>query len=66
MDLIGKIYKGGVIAPGINISLNTLINKEVLGRAAEPWEIANIILFLSSEQSSFMTGEVLSASSQRA
>ena len=46
--------------------INTLINKEVLGRAAEPWEIANIILFLSSEQSSFMTGEVLSASSQRA
>ena len=31
--------------------INTLINKEVLGRAAEPWEIANIILFLSSEQS---------------
>ena len=46
--------------------INTLINKEVLGRAAEPWEIASIILFLSSEQSSFMTGEVLSASSQRA
>ena len=28
--VIGKIYKGGVIAPGINISLNTLINKASL------------------------------------
>ncbi len=28
--VIGNVYKGGVIAPGISISLNTLINKATL------------------------------------
>ena len=42
-----------------------LESKEVFGRGAEPWEIANIILFLASDLSSYMTGEVISASSQR-
>ena len=28
--VIGNIYRGGVIAPGVNISLNTLINKATL------------------------------------
>jgi 3-oxoacyl-[acyl-carrier protein] reductase len=43
-----------------------LESKEAFGRGAEPWEIANIILFLASDLSSYMTGEVISASSQRA
>jgi 3-oxoacyl-[acyl-carrier protein] reductase len=43
-----------------------LESKEAFGRGAEPWEIANIILFLASDLSSYMTGEVVSASSQRA
>ena len=42
-----------------------LESKEAFGRGAEPWEIANIILFLASDLSSYMTGEVVSASSQR-
>ncbi|MDC0443325.1 SDR family oxidoreductase [Gammaproteobacteria bacterium] len=42
-----------------------LESKEAFGRGAEPWEIANIILFLASDLSSYMTGEVISASSQR-
>ena len=43
-----------------------LESKEGFGRGAEPWGIANIILFLASDLSSYMTGEVISASSQRA
>ena len=35
-----------------------------MGRAAEPWEVANVIVFLASDLSSYLTGEVLSVSSQ--
>lgn len=44
--------------------LEELTKREAFGRAAEPWEIANVIIFLASDYASYMTGEVLSVSSQ--
>lgn len=46
--------------------LAELTQREVFGRAAEPWEVANVIVFLASPYSSYMTGEVVAVSSQRA
>jgi 3-oxoacyl-[acyl-carrier protein] reductase len=44
--------------------LAELTAREAFGRAAEPWEVANVIVFLASDYSSYMTGEVVSVSSQ--
>jgi 3-oxoacyl-[acyl-carrier protein] reductase len=46
--------------------LDELTSREAFGRAAEPWEVANVIVFLASDYSTYMTGEVVSVSSQRA
>ncbi|MBU6217020.1 MAG: SDR family oxidoreductase [Acidobacteria bacterium] len=47
-------------------TLAELTQREAFGRAAEPWEVANVMVFLASDYSSYMTGEVVSVSSQRA
>ena len=44
--------------------LDELTAREAFGRAAEPWEVANVIVFLASDYSSYMTGEIVSVSSQ--
>jgi 3-oxoacyl-[acyl-carrier protein] reductase len=44
--------------------LDKLSEKEAFGRAAEVWEMANIMVFLASDYASYMVGEVMSASSQ--
>ncbi|MFJ9816307.1 SDR family oxidoreductase [Streptomyces sp. NPDC101151] len=44
--------------------LEELTEREAFGRYAEPWEVANVIVFLASGYSSYLTGEVVAVSSQ--
>jgi 3-oxoacyl-[acyl-carrier protein] reductase len=44
--------------------LADLAAREAFGRAAEPWQVADVIVFLASDYSSYMTGEVVSVSGQ--
>ncbi len=46
--------------------LESLASREAFGRAAEVWEVANVMIFLASDYASYMAGEVVSVSSQRA
>ena len=46
--------------------LAELKQREAFGRAAEPWEVADVMVFLASDYASYMTGEVVSVSSQLA
>ena len=43
-----------------------LTDREAFKRAAEPWEVANVMVFLASDYASYLTGEVVSVSSQHA
>jgi 3-oxoacyl-[acyl-carrier protein] reductase len=44
--------------------LEELTSREAFGRAAEPWEVATVVVFLASDYSTYMTGEIVSVSSQ--
>ncbi|GLY24626.1 SDR family oxidoreductase [Micromonospora sp. NBRC 101691] len=44
--------------------LTELAEREAFGRPAEPWEVANVIVFLASDYASYLVGEVISVSSQ--
>jgi 3-oxoacyl-[acyl-carrier protein] reductase len=45
-------------------TLEGLVKLEAFGRSAQTWEVANVIVFLASDYASYMTGEVISVSSQ--
>ena len=46
--------------------LDDLAAKEAFGRAADVWEVAATIAMLASDYTTYLTGEVVSISSQRA
>lgn len=46
--------------------LAELEGREAYGRGAEVWEVANVMVFLASDYSSYLTGEVIACSSQQA
>ena len=47
-------------------TLDQLEAQEAFGRGAQPFEVANVMVFLASDYSSYMTGETVAVSSQRA
>ncbi len=44
--------------------LDEMASHEAFGRGAEPWEVATVVAFLASDYATYMTGEVVSVSSQ--
>ena len=46
--------------------LAQLTGREAFGRAAEVWEVANVMMFLASDYASYLVVEVISVSSQHA
>jgi 3-oxoacyl-[acyl-carrier protein] reductase len=46
--------------------LASLVDKEAMRRSAAPWEVSNVIVFLASDLASYLTGESISVSDQRA
>lgn len=75
MDVADRGVRVNAVAPSIAIHANLakaapqelldrLSAEEAFGRSAEPWEIATTIAFLASDYSAYLTGEVVSVSSQ--
>jgi 3-oxoacyl-[acyl-carrier protein] reductase len=77
LDLAGHGIRVNAVSPSLAMHpflakvtseelLAELKQREAFGRAAEPWEVANVMVFLASDYSSYLTGEVVSVSSQHA
>jgi 3-oxoacyl-[acyl-carrier protein] reductase len=75
LDVAERGVRVNAVAPSIAIHdhlakvsspefLAQLASQEAFGRAAAPWEVAAVIAFLASDYSGYMTGEVVSVSSQ--
>jgi dihydroanticapsin dehydrogenase len=46
---------------GLDHVYKTISSFQPIGRPGTPMEIANLVLFLASDESSFMTGSIVSA-----
>lgn len=75
MDVAGYGIRVNAVAPSLATHpfltkvmsgdlLAELESQEAFGRGAEPWEVATVIAFLASDYSTYLTGEVISVSSQ--
>jgi 3-oxoacyl-[acyl-carrier protein] reductase len=75
MDVAGHGIRVNAVAPSLAMHpflartsseelLAELTAREAFGRAATPTEVANVIVFLASDLASYLTGEVISVSSQ--
>ena len=70
-----KLYSVNAVSPSLAMHphlvkvtsdelLSALTEREAFKRYAEPWEVANVMVFLASDYASYMTGEVVSVSAQ--
>ena len=75
MDVAGYGIRVNAVAPSLATHpfltkvmsadlLSELESREAFGRGAAPWEVATVIVFLASDYASYLTGEVISVSSQ--
>jgi 3-oxoacyl-[acyl-carrier protein] reductase len=75
MEVAGAGVRVNAVAPSLAMHehlakvtpaglLGELTAREAFGRAAEPFEVANVIIFLASDYASYLTGEVVAVSSQ--
>jgi 3-oxoacyl-[acyl-carrier protein] reductase len=75
LDVAGHGIRVNAVAPSLVMhpflakvmpeeALAELEGKEAFGRSADPAEVANVMIFLASDYSSYLTGEVISVSSQ--
>jgi 3-oxoacyl-[acyl-carrier protein] reductase len=75
MDVAAHGIRVNAVAPSLAIHphlakvtgedlLAELARREPFGRAAEPREVADVMVFLASDYAGYMTGEVISVSSQ--
>ena len=62
----GQVKISHILVQNRDAGTGILLDEEAYGRAAEVWEVAATIAMLASDYTTYLTGEVVSISSQRA